>query len=89
MFESVKNARMYLRINDGHCNGTVSISLIFPQQMCRMFSVIAIRTALSECTDFMLYLQVRWKLDIICGMLSLVFQRVGRVIMGLVYLDKE
>lgn len=39
--------------------------------MFRMFCVIAIKTALSECTGFMLYLQIQWKLDIICGMLSL------------------
>jgi len=34
MFESVRNPRMYLKIKDDHCNGTVSIScLYFPLQI--------------------------------------------------------
>lgn len=38
MFESVKNERMYLRIKDGQCDGTVSICLYFSQQMFKTFA---------------------------------------------------
>lgn len=33
MFESVKNPKMYLKIKDGQCNGTVSSSLYLPLQI--------------------------------------------------------
>lgn len=38
MFESVKNARMYLRIKDGQCDGTVSICSYFSQHMFKTFA---------------------------------------------------
>lgn len=38
MFESVKNARLYLRIKDGQCDGTVSICSYFSQQMSKTFA---------------------------------------------------
>lgn len=38
MFESVKNAQMYLRIKDGQCDGTVSICSYFSQHMFKTFA---------------------------------------------------
>lgn len=38
MFESVRNAQMYLRIKDGQCDGTVSICSYFSQHMLKTFA---------------------------------------------------
>lgn len=38
MFESVKNARMYLRIKGSQCDGTVSICSYFSQQTFKTFA---------------------------------------------------
>lgn len=39
MFESMRNARMFLRIKDGRCDGIVSICSSFSQQMFKTFAI--------------------------------------------------
>lgn len=51
MFESVKTARMYLRIKDGRCNGTVSISLI---PACKCLARLSVRAMMTTALSVLI-----------------------------------
>ena len=52
MFESVKNARMFLRIKDGRCDGAVSICSCFSQRMSKTLAKNCYECCLLECFAF-------------------------------------
>ena len=52
MFESVKNARMFLRIKDGRCDGAVSICLCFSQRMFKTLAKNCYKCCLLDCFVF-------------------------------------